>query len=142
MTMQNPRRVALFAAGALVAALTTVTSVPALADTLPGGGGDCSDVMHESVPAAGKIKFTWKMTCSRNWSKIEHGITVQRSGMQTVAVTRTCLSTSATLRTCSGSVTLNDPAGVQHWKTYDETARYAFAGSGAIRASYSAGAYH
>jgi hypothetical protein len=141
ITSTAPRRSARLAVACLLLSLLVVPAAPAVADTPPGGGGECSNVMNESVPAPGKLKFTWTMRCNRNLSKIEHGITIQRPGFTTHAY-RHCTSTSGTLRVCSRSVTVNDPSGVQHWKTYDETARYAMAGGGAVRATYSAGAYH
>jgi hypothetical protein len=122
MTMSALRRRVIGTAGAVAAATmvtaTLLTVSPANA-TLPDTGGDCSDSHSWSVPSAGKLTVTFKIKCTYDKWEMYHGLTISRSGASASTGGGYCTTRDA-IRTCTKSITVNDPAGVQNWTLGDE----------------------
>jgi len=121
---------------------SVLVAAPAHANLPVPGGGECATVDSWSVPAAGSYKVTWKTTCSRDVYLIEMGITVQRSG-NVVASKSTACGGSGLIRSCTRSVTVNDPSGTQKFESMDEVyIRYSPYSSAGTSGKYFGVAYH
>ena len=120
--VRTSRKTAAYLATLLAFGLAPVS----LASSAAATAGDpassvCSTTKSTGHPSSTQIKFTVAISCSRDFYKMENGLTIQRGNTTVGHPTKTCMGTSGNpIRNCSFSVTYDDPAGSQRWQLTDE----------------------
>ncbi|MHA3834792.1 hypothetical protein ACXR8F_03610 [Terrabacter sp. AAH1] len=89
--------------------------------TDPGGGSGCGDVAVSQSYTSGYVNISFQTYCSFDVYGMEHNFTGQRNG--TAVITKSaqyCRSASNTLRNCTKTISIPDPAGTQKFQALDE----------------------